>query len=176
MIKSMYVNAAGMPDLVHHTAKHFLNPDESHAWDRVPRGELGATEALVDARELGRTPDIYPVVDPFWWWPPWKGFARQAHDLGYAPRYQLLIHLAGDPESPRWTALGQKRRVTEYLGFTLVVDQMGAHHQVVSAYYSPEFAGASDLPHLAPALRAFLDRAQCPLEAAPGVSAAENKP
>jgi hypothetical protein len=172
----MYTNAVGTKDLVHHTAKHFLSEREVRAWDQVPRGPLGATEALVEARAHGQLPPTRPEPDPRWWWPPWNQVARRAHDEGYAPRYELLIHLAGDLDSGRWAALPRNRRVTEYLGFTLVVDRRWDGDQVTSAYFSPEFTGSADLPHLAPALRAFLARRDCPDQGTSRVPPAETMP
>ena len=101
-ILSMYENAPGTPDLVYHTAKHFLDEDEADAWDKVPAGSLTAAAARDLVLSSGRRPPpTGEVVDGGWWWPPWVGHARKAHDEGYAPRYRGLIALAGDPASAR---------------------------------------------------------------------------
>lgn len=172
----MYENAPGTLDLVYHTAKHFLDAEEARSWDRVPAGSLTAK----DARELAtrdglRPPQTGREVDARWWWPPWRALARDAHDRGYRPRYESLLRIAPDPIGSRWEPAARGRRVTEYLGFRLVVEPRGADWQVITAFFSPFFGGARDLPHLAPALRAFAARRNCPPAVASGVGAGESK-
>ena len=176
-ILPMYENRPGTKDLVHHTAKHFLDEAEGWAWDQVPAGGLTASEAR---RSLVR-PDVqHPPTgqdaDPLWWWPPWLEYARSAHVQGYAPRYLALIHLAGDPSGARWQAAAVGRRLAEFVGFRLILEPTADAFQVVTAYFAPEARGAGDLPKLAPALRAFAARKDCPPGQRSGVKAGETKP
>ncbi len=170
----MYVNTPGMPDLVHHTVKHFLGAAEREAWDRVPAGAVRANDAwcalarLADQEAQALPPrGRFPLTD--WWRPPWFLTVRHAHDAGYRPRYELLLKLVPDPAGARWGPAEKGRRMAEYLGFRLVLERQPAGWQVVTAFYSPAFAGAADLPHHAPALRAFAARQSCPAEGPLGV-------
>jgi hypothetical protein len=172
----MYENAPGTLDLVYHTAKHFLDADESSSWDRVPAGSMTASEARALAVRDGlRPPPTGREVDPRWWWPPWRALARDAHDRGYRPRYELLLRLAPDPTGPRWESSAKDRRITEYVGFRLVLEPRGEDWQVVTAFFSPFFGGAADLPRLAPAVRAFAARKNCPPAGPSGVGGGETK-
>jgi hypothetical protein len=175
-ILPMYENRPHVPDLVFHTAKHFFDASEGRSWDRVPAGTMtaeAARNALGD--ESTRPPPTGAVVDVRWWWPPWLGHARKAHEQGYCPRYMLLLELAGDPAGPRWEPAACARRLAEYAGFRLIVEPRGDDFQVVTAFFSPLFNGSANLPKLAPALRAFAARRSCPPEGVSGVSPGETK-
>lgn len=178
-ILPMYQNAQGTYDLIHHTAKHFLDADEGPSWDLVPAGTLTATAARAAVSAGGPRPPptgaLGNTVDVRWWWPPWAALAREAHERGYRPRYELLLHLAPDPAGPAWETSSKDRRLLEYLGFRLVLEPRGEDYLVITAFFSRAFGGASKLPHLAPALRAFAARKNCPPGGIPGVSAPETK-
>lgn len=175
-ILSMYKNAPGTCDLVYHTAKHFLDEDEADAWDEVPAGSLAASAAREQVLSAGRQPPpTGEDVDGGWWWPPWVGHACRAHDEGYAPRYRGLIALAGDPATGGWEDAARGRRLTEYLGCRVIIEPVGEDYQVITAFFSPNFSGASRLRHLAPALRAFAARRNCPEPVTAGVNAGESK-
>lgn len=173
----MYENIPGTLDLIYHTAKHFLDAQEALSWDRVPAGSLSAKDARASTVMAG----LHPAptgrgVDIRWWWPPWRDLARDAHDRGYQPRYELLLRIAPDPTGPRWEPAAKGRKMTDYLGFRLVLEARGDDWQVITAFFSPGFGGAADLPRLAPALRAFAARRDCPPAEASGVSGEETKP
>jgi hypothetical protein len=175
-ILPMYENAPGTLDLVYHTAKHFLADDEASNWDQVPAGTLSAKGALAQAVKDGlRPPPTGRDVDVRWWWPPWRALARDAHDRGYQPRYDLLLSHAPDPRGPRWEPAAKERRVMEYLGFRLVLEPRAEDWQVITAFFSPSFRDASDLPRLVPALRAFAVRKNCPPGGVTGVGGRETK-
>jgi hypothetical protein len=63
----------------------------------------------------------------------------------------------------------------EYLGFRLILEPRAEDWQVITAFFSPSFGGASDLPQLAPALRAFAVRKNCPPGGVSGVGGRETK-
>jgi len=172
----MYASKPGVPDLVYHTVKHFLDEGESTAWDQLPHGTLtaGGARAEVHARAEGALPTGQPV-DPRWWWPPWLAHARRAHDEGYGPRYQFLVGLSPDPASPRWENAAGGRRLSDFAGFRVVLEPRGVNYQVVTAFFSTSIRGAEHLRQLGPALRAFAARRDCPPAAPPGVPTPETK-
>jgi len=172
----MYENEPGTKDLIYHTAKHFLGPDEASRWDCVPAGSLSAREARVHCLEGGRRPPpVGSTVDPTWWWPPWRSLAFDAHDRGYRPRYELLLKLAGDPSGPQWEPSELTRRLTEHLGFRLLVQPSGTDWQLITAFFSRTFRGAEKLQEFAPALRAFAARRNCPPEGTGSVPGGESR-
>lgn len=173
----MYENTPGMPDLVHHTVKHFLGERERAEWDRVPAGSRTASEAWSDLRGAARvaTPPRGRFPATAWWGAPWIAHVRRAHDTGYRPRYELLLDHVGDPAGARWQDASKRRRLTEHLGFRLVVEPRGQDFQVVDAFYAPGCGGAGDLGGAFPALRAFAARRNCPPAAPPGVGGGESE-
>lgn len=172
----MFINTAGMPDLVHHTAKHFFGERERSAWDRVPAGSLSASAAWTRVRrEAGYRPRRGHHPEIGWWARPWVEHVRGAHESGYKPRYALLIERAGDPSGPRWEAGERRRRVAEQAGFHLVVNPVGEDFQVVTAFFRVIFSEVASDPRPGPPLRAFAARGNCPPEARPGVTAEETK-
>jgi hypothetical protein len=176
-ILPMYENAPGTHDLVHHTAKHFLDVDEAASWDLVPAGALKATDARALAVRDGlRPPPTGEDVDVRWWYPPWLALARDAHDRGYRPRYELLLRLAPDPNGPRWSPAAKGRRYTEWVGFRMILEPRGEDFQLITVFFSPVCGGTADLPHLEPALRAFAARKRCPAAASSGVPGGESPP
>lgn len=172
----MYENTPGMPDLVHHTIKHFLGDWERAEWDRVPAGSRTASDAWSDVRRAARA---FPSRGRFpataWWGSPWIEHVRRAHDGGYRPRYELLIDHVGDPSGARWQDAAKRRRLTEHLGFRLIVEACGQDFQVVDAFFGPGCAGAGGLGVALPALRAFAARRNCLASSPSGVSGGESK-
>jgi hypothetical protein len=166
----MYENTPGMPDLVHHTVKHFLSDRERAEWDRVPAGTRTASGAWWDLRSAGkRTPlrGRFPATE--WWEAPWIAHVRQAHNEGYRPRYELLLNHVGHPDGARWQNASKGRRLTEHLGFRLVVEASAQNFQVVTAFYGAGCIGAGGFHVALPALRAFAARQNCPPAGPSGV-------
>lgn len=175
-ILPMFINTPGMPDLVHHTVKHFLGDREREAWDRVPAGSVSASAAWTRVRrEAGYPPRRGRFPEPRWWDGPWLKHVLGAHESGYGPRYALLIERAGNPASPRWEAAERRRRIADQEGFHLVVDAAGEDFQVVTAYFRVIFSEVASAPRPGPPLRAFAARGNCPPGAAPSVTGGEKK-
>lgn len=170
----MYINTPGMPDLVHHTTKHYFGERERTAWDRVPAGGLSATGAWKSVqRESAPAPPRGRLPDTRWWAAPWLEHVRHAHDQGFRPRYQLLIDFAGDPAGPRWETAEDRRRIADRLGFHLVLEPRGEDFQVLTAYFRSIFGDQAHLRQIGPPLRAFAARNHCPPGSRTGVPAGE---
>jgi hypothetical protein len=174
----MYENTPGMPDLVHHTVKHFLGDWERAEWDRVPAGSRTASEAWSGVRHMARgaIPRRGRFPATAWWDSPWIAHVRRAHASGYRPRYELLLDHVGDPTGARWQDAAKRRRLVEHLGFRLIVEPRGQEYQVVDAFYASVCGGAGGLQGALPALRAFAARRNCPPAAPSGVGGGESKP
>jgi len=172
----MYENTPGMPDLVHHTVKHFLGDWERPEWDRVPAGTRTASEAWSEVRRAGRaTPPRGRFPGTTWWDAHWITHVRRAHEEGYRPRYELLLEHVGDPSGARWQDAAKRRRLTEHLGFRLIVEPKGQDFQVVDAFYALGCGGTGGLGGAPSALRAFAARRNCPPAGPSGVGGGESK-
>lgn len=171
----MFENTPGMPDLVHHTVKHFLGRHERDAWDRVEAGRATASDAWSAIQRCvpGRLPPRGRFPATTWWSTPWIEQVRRAHNDGYGPRYMLLLSQVGDPTGARWQPAAKRRRITEHLGFRLVVEANGPHFQVVDAFWPTAYTSAADSMTGGPALRAFAARRGCPTAPSTGVNAGE---
>jgi hypothetical protein len=177
-VLAMTLGEAGAPDLVHHTVRHFLDPEERGEWARIPAGAVSPTELgpRPPVPEKGRPPRYAPTVDARWWQDPWRPFAVLAHDNGYAPRYRFLVGLLGPLDGSRWEPAERGRRVGDVYGFRTVVAPRGDAVQMVTAFFSTVFRHDDQPGDALRAFAAFAGRADCPFGAAGGVPPSRRAP
>jgi hypothetical protein len=129
----------GDNDLLAHTLYHFLYLPEG--WSRLgPRSALPPERFLAALAERGwKAPRHVRFVEFSWWDEPRCSVLLQAHDLGYYPRYALLVEKAGNVEvrGTAWVTERGRRLAADVGGFRVVVLPTDGALEVKTAHSSP---------------------------------------